>query len=94
MSIRVTKLDFNNGVLATFRVRKDSEALAASEFPLKAIERLIAVPGNGIAISMETFAEKQQYLQNQQQLANAAGTQPPAAPTGLVDIDTCMAASK
>jgi hypothetical protein len=91
MTARVTKLDFASGVLTAMRVRKDSEALAVSQFPLNAIERLVAVPGNGIAASVGTFAEKSTYLQQKQQLTNAAGTATaPPAVTGLVDIDTCM----
>src|SRR5215468_9789799 len=51
MTTKVTKLDFEQGVLIGLRIRKNSEALAVSELPLLAIERLIAVPGNGIAAS-------------------------------------------
>jgi hypothetical protein len=91
MSVRVTKLDFDHSVLIGLRIAKNSEALAVSEFPLQAIERLIAVPGNGIAVSFGTYAQKQQYLENQKTLtqgAPQANAQPIAQ--ALVDVGACL----
>jgi hypothetical protein len=91
MTTRVTKLDFDHGVLVGLRVQKNSEALAVSEFPLQAIERLIAVPGNGIAVSFGTYAQKKQYLDDQQALTQAAPqANPQPAPQALVDVGTCL----
>jgi hypothetical protein len=95
MTVGITKLDFHNGILTAVRIRKDSEALAASEFPLRAIERLIAVPGNGIAVAFGTYAQKSQYLQQQQTLATSANSAqpPPAVPVGLLDVGSCLTAA-
>jgi hypothetical protein len=89
MTERVTKLDLTDGILTSLRVRKNSEALAASEFPLKAIERLLAVPGNAVAVALSGYEEKKAYLERQK----ALGITPlqSSQATGLpVDIGTCL----
>ena len=90
MTTKVTKLDFEQGVLIGLRIRKNSEALAVSELPLLAIERLIAVPGNGIAASFGTYAQKTQYLNDQQELTKAQVYAQSEAPKGLIDVATCI----
>ncbi len=88
MTDRVTKLDFDMGVLTSLRVRKDSEALAVAEFPLKAIERLLAVPGNAVAVAFGSYADKKAYANRRKDL----GSIPPTpGPVVLIDTDTCLA---
>lgn len=89
MTERVTKLDLTDGILTGIRIRKNSEALAASEFPLKVIERLIATPGNAVALSFASYEEKKAYLDRQKALATTPMTSQQAQ--GLpVDIATCL----
>jgi hypothetical protein len=96
MTARITKIDFDNGVMTNLRVSKDSEALAASEFPLKAIERILAVPGNGFALAVGTFEQKQAYLNNRKQLQDAlsgsgqTAGQASSSDLKLIDADSCL----
>lgn len=91
MTARFTKLDFDGGVLTSVRIRKDSEALAASEFPLKAIERVLAVPGNSVALAMASYDQKLAYLQHRKALQDAgAKSETASQPVTLLDIDTCL----
>jgi len=93
MTTEVTKLDFDHGVLIGLRIRRDSEALAVSEFPLQAIERLVAVPGNGIAVAFGTYDQKTQYLKDQQELTKLqSSANPPSQPQALADVGPCLPA--
>ncbi|MDW9354137.1 hypothetical protein GOA97_06190 [Sinorhizobium meliloti] len=87
LSVRVNKLDFNNGVLTSMRVRKDSELLAASTLPLRAIERLLAVPGNAIAAAFGTYEEKKAYAERKSTLPKVESDTRDAT---LLDIDKCV----
>jgi hypothetical protein len=89
MTERVTKLDLTNGILTGMRVRKNSEALAVSEFPMRVLERLISTPGNAIALSFASYEEKKAYLDRQKALATTPMTS--AQAQGLpVDVATCL----
>jgi hypothetical protein len=97
MTARLTKLDFDAGVLKSLRVQKGSEALAASELPLKAIERLLAVPGNAIGLAVGNSDEKREYLARRKALQDAGAvppSTPPAPPSWLFDTDSCVTPPK
>jgi len=86
MTARVTKLDFINGVLAGVRIRKDSEALAVSTFPLRVIERILSVPANAIALAFGSTADRQQYKSDKEKLIKVE----PLSPQSLLDLDKCI----
>ncbi|MBR2686735.1 MAG: hypothetical protein IKE42_02690 [Aquamicrobium sp.] len=77
---RITQLDFDNGVLTTMRVRKESEILGLSQLPLNVVERVLAVPGNAIGMAFGTYQEKLFYLQRRKELHEANSATAPAAP--------------
>lgn len=77
---RITQLDFDNGVLTTMRVRKESEILGLSQLPLNVVERVLAVPGNAIGMAFGTYQEKLFYLQRRKELHEANSVTAPAAP--------------
>lgn len=78
---RITMLDFVDGALTTMRVRKDSETLGLAEFPLKAVERVLAVPGNAIGMAFAGYKERLLYLQQRKALTDAGAVAPGATPT-------------
>jgi hypothetical protein len=73
---RITMLDFDNGVLTTVRIRKDSELLGLSEWPIKAAERLLA--GNALGMAFSGYQERLIYLKQRKALTDAGATTPPA----------------
>jgi hypothetical protein len=93
---RVTQLDFDNGALITMRVRKDSEVLGLVQFPLNAIERVLAVPGNAIGMAFSGYQERLVYLQRRKALADAdpaAGPAQPAAADASINTTVMACAS-
>lgn len=89
MTERVTKVDLTDGVLTSIRIRKNSEALAVSEFPLRVTERLLAVPGNALTASLASYEEKKSYLEKQKQLA-VTPMQSATVAGQPIDIATCL----
>lgn len=89
MTERVTKIDLSDGVLTSIRIRKNSEALAVSEFPLRVAERLLAVPGNALTASLASYEEKKAYLEKQKQLA-VTPMQSATVQGQPVDVATCL----
>ncbi|RUU65126.1 hypothetical protein EOD04_19790 [Mesorhizobium sp. M2C.T.Ca.TU.009.01.2.1] len=83
---RITLLDFNEGVLNTVRIRKDSEILGISQLPLNAVERLLAVPGNALGMAFAGYQERLLYLQQRKALKDAGAVDRPAQ-----DPDTAIA---
>jgi len=92
---RITQLDFDEGTLTTMRVRKDSEILGLVQFPLNAVERLLAVPGNAIGMAFSGYQERLLYLQRRKALADAGATAPaqPAAPDTSINTEVMACAS-
>jgi hypothetical protein len=88
---RITMLDFDNGALTTMRVRKDSEILGMAEFPLRAVERVLAVPGNAIGMAFAGYKERVLYLQRRKVLTDAGATipQPQPLPEEMKDVMGC-----
>ncbi|MBX4962151.1 hypothetical protein [Rhizobium binae] len=86
MTAKVTKLDFQDGVLTGVRIRKDSEALAVSTFPLKVIERILSVPVNAIALAFGTAADREKYKSDKDKLIKVE----PNSPQALMDLDKCI----
>lgn len=83
---RITLLDFNEGVLNTVRIRKDSEILGISQLPLNAVERLLAVPGNALGMAFAGYQERLLYLQQRKALKDAGAVARPSQ-----DPDTTIA---
>jgi hypothetical protein len=57
---KVTYLHFESGVLTGISVKKQSELLAISEFPLRLLERLLDVPANFAARAFGNTTERAQ----------------------------------
>ncbi|WP_292396356.1 hypothetical protein [Mesorhizobium sp.] len=90
---RITQLDFENGVLTTMRVKKDSEILGLSQLPLNVVERVLAVPGNAIGMAFAGYQEKLVYLQRRKALRDAGGVVPTPVPTDpgiATDVRSCL----
>ncbi len=89
---RITKLDFTNGVLTGVTVSKDSELLGLSQFPLDAIERVLAVPGNAIGLAFGNYQERLVYLQRRKELTDAGASPGNPAPTdsAVKDVLKCV----
>ncbi|PBC04262.1 hypothetical protein CK220_11640 [Mesorhizobium sp. WSM3860] len=90
---RITQLDFQNGVLTTMRVKKDSEIAGLSQLPLNIVERVLAVPGNAIGMAFAGYQEKLVYLQRRKALRDAGGLVPTPVPTDpgiATDIRSCV----
>lgn len=90
---RITQLDFQNGVLTTMRVKKDSEIAGLSQLPLNVVERVLSVPGNAIGMAFAGYQEKLVYLQRRKALRDAAGgvvpTPVPTDPSISTDVRSC-----